>query len=421
MDVSMSLQENLDIFLKLTQDLKKCEDEIKEEHLCVILLNSIPSQFDTLRDVIMYGNEEVTVSKIIGAITSKNDSLKVFKTKNGVKTENKSEVMMVKGKNKFKQKNKNHNHGSQGTFNNDSNKSQNNRNPEKSQGNSHRNGPVKCLYCGKLGHYANNCFKKQDDTKNSNNNKSQRENQSGFTNICEKGPEYNHEALVVSSRDDSSSWILDSGCTLHATPHKHLFGNLELCNGGEVMLGDHTSLKIKGIGSVPLRMFDGVIRSIQNVRWVPHLRRNLLSESALDKIGCKITTYKGIREVSRDGRVVIKSVEKGGLYYVVTSPEINISDDKSSPTLENTKKWHSRLGHIGNKGLTYLSKSGLIDCKPTDLKFCETCVFGKKSAHPFNKSTFTVNKPLEYVHSDLWGPSQVPTVGGRSYFISIID
>ena len=28
---------------------------------------------------------------------------------------------------------------------------------------------------------------------------------------------------------------------------------------------------------------------------------------------------------------------------------------------------------------------------------------------------------LEYLHADLWGPSQMPTYGGNMYFLSIVD
>ena len=33
----------------------------------------------------------------------------------------------------------------------------------------------------------------------------------------------------------------------------------------------------------------------------------------------------------------------------------------------------------------------------------------------------TTQKPLDYVHSDLWGPSRVQTHEGGHYFLSIID
>ncbi|CAM8920600.1 unnamed protein product [Rhodiola kirilowii] len=101
MDVNMSIQENLDIFLKLTQDLDRCKDTIKEEHLAVIILNSLPQQFDIVKDVIQYGRDELTLTKITEFVIQKNESLKVFKTKFGSKSESKNEVMMFKSKKKF--------------------------------------------------------------------------------------------------------------------------------------------------------------------------------------------------------------------------------------------------------------------------------------------------------------------------------
>ena len=78
-------------------------------------------------------------------------------------------------------------------------------------------------------------------------------------------------------KNDSDAWILDSGCTMHVTPHKHYFEYLHTCNEGEVRLGDHSSLPIKGVGNIPFKMHVGKVRILQNVRWVPGLRRNLLS------------------------------------------------------------------------------------------------------------------------------------------------
>ncbi|CAM8994232.1 unnamed protein product [Rhodiola kirilowii] len=231
MDVSMSLQENLDIFLKLTQDLKRCKDEINPEHLCVVLLSSLPLQFDTLKDVIQFGRDELTVPKIIEVDTQKNDSLKVFKTKNGSKTEVKYEIKMFKGKNKFRSRNKNPNNGLRN--NNESHNKKSFEKCQSSQNNFQGNSPV--------GHYASTCYKRMDK------NKGTKDNQSGQSNACEKGPQYHNELLVVSDGHESDSWILGSGCTMHATPHKHVFSSQKQCEGGDVMLGDHTSLKTRGI------------------------------------------------------------------------------------------------------------------------------------------------------------------------------
>ncbi|CAM8947710.1 unnamed protein product [Rhodiola kirilowii] len=105
MDIHLTIPENLDIFLRITQDLDRCKDTIKEEHLAVIILHSLPNQFDIVKDVIQYGRDELTLTKITVMILQKNESLKVFKTRGGPKTEAKNEVMMFKSKRKFSHKN----------------------------------------------------------------------------------------------------------------------------------------------------------------------------------------------------------------------------------------------------------------------------------------------------------------------------
>ena len=71
----------------------------------MILLNSLPILFDTLKDVIQYGRDDLTVTHAFRAIIRKYESLKVFKPMNkgktgDVKTEAKSESLMVKDKGK---------------------------------------------------------------------------------------------------------------------------------------------------------------------------------------------------------------------------------------------------------------------------------------------------------------------------------
>ena len=39
----------------------------------------------------------------------------------------------------------------------------------------------------------------------------------------------------------------------------------------------------------------------------------------------------------------------------------------------------------------------------------------------FGKGIHSTKGTLDYVHSELWGPSQVPTKGGASYMLTVID
>ena len=54
-------------------------------------------------------------------------------------------------------------------------------------------------------------------------------------------------------------------------------------------------------------------------------------------------------------------------------------------------------------------------------EFYQECSLGKAKRLMFTTSMHITQKPLDYVHSDLWGPSRVQTYRGGHYFLSIID
>ena len=53
---------------------------------------------------------------------------------------------------------------------------------------------------------------------------------------------------------------------------------------------------------------------------------------------------------------------------------------------------------------------------------CESCILGKQKNVSFLKTGRTPNaEKLELVHTDLWGPSPVASLGGSRYYITFID
>ena len=69
-----------------------------------------------------------------------------------------------------------------------------------------------------------------------------------------------------------------------------------------------------------------------------------------------------------------------------------------------------------------LSKGKLPGCKSLDLHFCEDCVLGKQKKVSFTKVARTLKTDkLELVHTNVWGPSKVPSFGGSRYFVTFID
>ncbi|KAH9648352.1 hypothetical protein KPL70_025549 [Citrus sinensis] len=149
-------------------------------------------------------------------------------------------------------------------------------------------------------------------------------------------------------------------------------------DGGKVMMGNNAICKVIGMGNVSLRLHDGTTWELREVRYVPDLKRNLISLGITDVI-----------------------VSTGGV---------------------STRLWHLRLGHMSVKGLKELEKQGVLGKDKIDeLDFCEDCVFGKSTRHSFKHSTSKSIGIRDYIHSDLWGPAQTSSLGGNIYFLSIID
>ena len=93
----------------------------------------------------------------------------------------------------------------------------------------------------------------------------------------------------------------------------------------------------------------------------------------------------------------------------------------SKSIIETTRLWHMRLTQISERG-TILSKRGLLNGQKTkELDFCEHCVFEKQCRTKFNTDVHKTKGTLDYIHSNLWGPSQVVSHGGERYMLTFID
>jgi hypothetical protein len=54
-------------------------------------------------------------------------------------------------------------------------------------------------------------------------------------------------------------------------------------------------------------------------------------------------------------------------------------------------------------------------------RICSSCQFSKSRRLAFGRSARVSPSPFYLVHSDIWGPSPVPSVTGYRYYISFVD
>ena len=59
--------------------------------------------------------------------------------------------------------------------------------------------------------------------------------------------------------------------------HRSWFHTYQSVDDGIVYMGNNVTCKTVGIGSIRIKMYDGIVRTLTNVRHVPELRKNLIS------------------------------------------------------------------------------------------------------------------------------------------------
>ena len=68
---------------------------------------------------------------------------------------------------------------------------------------------------------------------------------------------------------EDSEWMLDTGATYHVCPNRKWFTSFEKLKGCSVIMGDDRPCNMEGIGTTQIKMFDGIIRELKEVRYVP--------------------------------------------------------------------------------------------------------------------------------------------------------
>jgi hypothetical protein len=69
-----------------------------------------------------------------------------------------------------------------------------------------------------------------------------------------------------------------------------------------------------------------------------------------------------------------------------------------------------------------LVKQGLLKgAKTRKHGFCEHCVLGKQTRVKFGTAVHNIKGILDYVHTNVWGPSKNESIGGNRWFVTFID
>ncbi|GJW71866.1 putative ribonuclease H-like domain-containing protein, partial [Tanacetum coccineum] len=277
-----------------------------------------------------------------------------------------------------------------------------------------------CLVCGSLNHLIRDCdfhekrmAKQVELNSRLNRNSSQREIRPIWNNVQRVNNQNQFVPTAVLTRTGKFQLILleladyphralqnkgivDSGCSRHMTRNKAYLAEYQDFNGGPVAFGGSkgyiTSKEQGSIDSECLVLSPEFKLPDENQILLRIPRQNNMYSFNLENI-----------------------VPSGGLACLI-----------AKATIDESNKWHRRLGHVNFKNLNKLVKGNLVRGLPSKIfqndHTCVACQKGKQhKASCKAKSVSSISHSLQLLHMDLFGPTSVRSLNHKTYCLVITD
>jgi hypothetical protein len=297
---------------------------------------------------------------------------------------------------------------------------------------------VKCFNCNKLGHYARDCrsppsqqkrrgrFQASVATKEA---KPQEEPQRRQTRAATKEQEQHKEYYLISALSGTITkleeiWLIDSSASRHMIGFKQNLANYQdKKHKAKVELGDDGTYDIKGFGSTSFQFHSGNIFHIDEILYVPGLKKNLIFVPVLESKGYSIAFSKGKALLWSSNEDLSTSITIGthesGPYKLLGQ----VVQALVHETINPCELWHKRLGHINYNALPGLQNmvTGMPVFFVEHDSVCKGCSLGKNIKKPYPLGNRKSNGILDLIHYDLCGPMSAPSMNGCIYYIIFID
>ena len=190
-----------------------------------------------------------------------------------------------------------------------------NKSTSKGKGRSYSIGPkenLNCHHCGKHGYFSKQCHSWLRKNKDKNGNKNSGRESQESDNLGQGSD--NGEVLVSTMSKITSGWILYSGCTYHISCKRDWLSDFHELEGGKVIIGNNQTCQVRGTN---IKISDGVVRTLKDVRYVFGFTRNMISLGVLDDSGYYNKIERGTMKICRGAMVVIKRIKESGIYHLV--------------------------------------------------------------------------------------------------------
>ncbi|GJU84954.1 putative ribonuclease H-like domain-containing protein [Tanacetum coccineum] len=225
--------------------------------------------------------------------------------------------------------------------------------------------------------------------------------------------------------------IVDSGCSRHMTGNKAYLTEYQEFNGGLIAFGGSKGY-ITGKGKIKTRKLD--FKDVCFVKELQHF--NLFSVSQMcdkkNKVLFTDTEYLVLSpefKLPDENQVLLRVPRQNNMYSFNLEnivPFGGLACLIAKATVDESNKWHRRLGHVNFKNLNKLVKGNLVRGLPSKIfqndHTCVACQKGKQhKASCKAKSVSSISQPLQLLHMDLFGPTSVRSINHKTYCLVITD
>ena len=291
---------------------------------------------------------------------------------------------------------------------------------------------IACWKCGKPGHFKKDCRvgkSKQERLNAGPSGSKDPEKQQGQILIKNCNSGQNYVSLISDAfyvQDDNVAWWIDSGATSHVCKDLRWYTEFQPIEDGSILkMGNVATEPIKGLGNVKLVFTSGKCIYLNNVLYVPGIRKNLLSGVVLNNCGYKQVYESDKYILSKHGTFVGFGYLCNGMFMLNVNTPFNdvsscMASTSTSLNLNKSELWHARLGHVHYKRIKDMSKMSLIPAIDLNNEKCKTCMLTKITRKPF-KVANRVSDVLELIHSDLCDFHSTPSLGNKKYVVTFID
>ena len=295
-----------------------------------------------------------------------------------------------------------------------------------------------CYYCGKKGHLKRDCRKKKSD-------EARRRGGLGVGGRGGGGHQQHFGAIALTAALEAPSgghlqpsaplrFVLDTGASRHITRDGSALMNARAPRGRPtITFGNGGTAEAVLTGEVELSTPRGTF-VLHDVLYVPEATENLISVRAATKRGLAFTFHADRCEITMNGAALAVAPCTGDTIYYLHGHPITADAPQALAALhklESPELWHRRYAHLGYENLARLQTKGMVNgITTTAAEFkaaaaggspCEPCALGKGKRAPFQAATGATTAALELLHTDLCGPLPVPSLGGSSYFCTVLD